>query len=260
VECYFISIRQNQFNGLSRGLLAFLSLTLATVSFNTASAQERRETYNAQSPEWLRAVGRLQVPSRKFNAGHARHYIENCSATLVRRGHSQSANTIVTAWHCLEFYSDLSRTIHFTLPRATTPDLQYSARILASGGAMHSDWALLRLDRSISTSDSPGIQLATELLQEEAPIFMAGYSRDSGLGDTGKNLTYDANCKIDSHSTRLGETDCQAYKGASGGAVVSIGDDGHPQLYGIISAGDSESLSRFIPVYALRNAIQIHLP
>ena len=125
---------------------------------------------------------------------------------------------------------------------------------------MHSDWALLRLNKRMPVSRSLEIQTVETPLDRQTPLVMAGYSRDSGLGNGGGALTYDSNCRIISSSTRLTETDCQAYKGASGGAVVALKDDGTPMLYGVISAGDSEGLSRYIPIGVISSALKIHLP
>ena len=57
-----------------------------------------RQVYSQGSPTWLRAVGKLQVPGRKIEAGRRSQYTEDCSASLIVDRASAAADTIVTAW------------------------------------------------------------------------------------------------------------------------------------------------------------------
>ena len=99
----------------ARGLLcASLLLTIVMGSAETtASEPDTRLVFGSTSPQWLRAVGRLQVSASRYKNGRKEHHLEDCSATLVTDGSGSSADTVVTAWHCLEFYRDLSRPISF---------------------------------------------------------------------------------------------------------------------------------------------------
>ena len=88
---------------------------------------------------------------------------------------------------------------------------------------------------------------------------MAGYSRDQGLGALGTRLSYDEGCHVTSQQRDASESDCIAHKGASGGAVVQLSASGEPQLTGVISRGDSENLSIYVPIDGFRGAIKRHL-
>jgi hypothetical protein len=88
---------------------------------------------------------------------------------------------------------------------------------------------------------------------------MAGYSRDQGLGAGGTRLSYDIACNITRQQAGASESDCTAYKGASGGAVIQLSASGKPQLSGVISRGDSQRLSIYIPIAGFRGAISHHL-
>ena len=81
----------------------------------TTLAADPREVWDGQSRPWLASVGKLTVPGTRIEDGYNRHYIEDCSATLVRSPGAASADVIVTAWHCLADYRDLSKPILFTL-------------------------------------------------------------------------------------------------------------------------------------------------
>jgi hypothetical protein len=91
------------------------------------------------------------------------------------------------------------------------------------------------------------------------PITMAGYSRDDGKGEGGEQLTYHAGCRITSETRDGTDSDCRAYKGASGGAVVQLSSEGQALYSGVISRGDSERLSIYVPVAHFRSALHQYL-
>lgn len=236
-------------------LLSLICVLLAP----TALATDDRAQFNADSPPWLSAVGRLHVPGQRREDGHLRHHIETCSATLVSGSNAQHAQLILTAWHCLEFYRDLSRPIRFSLPEAI-PDWSTRASLLEQGGDIQGDWALLRLAEPVPPSRAAGLSVDTEL--DPGPglgVIMAGYSRDAGIGARGERLSYDAHCRVTGREYWWVNTDCTAFKGASGGAVVSNENQTRPQLIGVISQGDGERTSTFVPAIRFRAALQAHL-
>lgn len=216
---------------------------------------EPRQAYRNDAPTWLRAVGKLQVPGVKYHQGYGSHQRENCSGTLVATANSRQANTVITAWHCLEFYKDLSRPITFVLQTANGTPLSREAYRVADGGGMHADWAVLKLFHSVPTDTVPALVPHPASADMALPVTMAGYSGDQGLGEHGKVLTYHANCRITRQQPRESESDCSAYKGASGGAVIQLASDGSAQLGGVISRGDSETVSIFVPVGGFRGPL-----
>lgn len=220
---------------------------------------DKRHVYSSESPHWLRAVGALSVPGVKYQDGRRRHHREDCSATLVSAHPGREADTIVTAWHCLEFYQDLSQTIVFTLPQAGSEPVSREARRLADGGGIHADWAILRLHRPISAGEVTALAIQPGRADPVKGIITAGYSRDAGLGNVGESLTYDTNCQITHRLDNLTGSNCLAYKGASGGAVVQISPEGVPQLSGVISQGDGAGVLLFMPVEGFRGVLNRHL-
>ena len=235
-----------------------LGLCLGIGSLSVA-ADDARQLFTGESHPWLRAVGKLQVPGQRHRDGHTSHYLEDCSATLVTRRDTSQADTIVTAWHCLELYRDLSRPITFTVIGASGDPISREARRLADGGGMHADWALLRLREAIPTGELPGLTVKQEPPDPARPVTMAGYSRDDGLGQRGSVLTFDPACNIISQRRTLGATNCMAHKGASGGAVIQLAGDGRPFLFGVISEGNGQGLSTFVPVASFSQTLTQHL-
>ena len=220
---------------------------------------DTRQQLSPASPHWLRAVGKLHIPTIKYEAGRRSNHVEDCSATLVTVNALRKADTIVTAWHCLEHYRDLSKTIVFTLMPNQNEQVQRQAYRLADGGSMAADWAILRLERPITGTDIYPLKVNPVRADPQVLITMAGYSKDKGKGKEGKSLSYDADCQIIAQRTNDSHSDCIAHKGASGGAVVQL-SNGVDALYsGVISSGDGAGLSTFIPVSGFRSALSFHL-
>ncbi len=232
-----------------------MALSVIAAGLQAAGRDDSRQVYDGASPDWLQAVGKLQVPGSKIVSGRRTHHREDCSATLVAKRGSDKADTIVTAWHCLEFYADLSRPITFTLFPGSQKSIEIEAHRLADGGGIHSDWALLRLRRAIAASEVVAMSIHPERADPALPITMAGYSRDAGKGDRGKALTFDPNCRITAQAALSSNSDCMAYKGASGGAVMQLSEQGSPLLSGIISRGDSSAISIYVPVSGFRGSL-----
>jgi V8-like Glu-specific endopeptidase len=217
-------------------LLVFLSL---------AAQADPRQQFTAQSPSWLSAVGKLTVPGQRFEQGERLHYREDCTATLI------GTQTILTAWHCLEYYGDVSHDIVFTLPYANRHD-SWRARRLADGGGMRADWALLRLDRPISDITPVPVRMEFQT-SVNAPVSIAGYSRDDGLGAGGKILTWQSACSITGNEDYRVATNCLAYKGASGGPALFEG-----AIIGVVSAGDGQGQTYYAPSSSFGSAVRLH--
>jgi hypothetical protein len=234
-------------------------LPASTLCSTSENDVDPREIYGNKAPRWLQAIGKLQVPGSTYENGRRAHLLEDCSATLVTSRQGIKADTIITAWHCLANYNDLSRPIQFVLVAGQTQEIEREAFRLADGGGMHADWAILRLKIPIAAADVTALLIHPDRATAVHTISMAGYSRDSELGDHGNRLTYHPDCLITVAARDVNDSNCVAYKGASGGAVVQLSETGTPWFSGVISQGDSVGLSRFVPVDVFRNAINLHI-
>lgn len=243
-----------------RQVVARLALSAAWLGLSSAAmAQDSRRAYDADSPAWLAAVGALSVPVQKQQQGQVRHFIEDCSATLLTRSTAKPARIIVTAWHCIEHYHDLSRPIGFTLQAHSGHSEYRTARVLRQGGGMHADWAILQLATPIPAHFATGLTTRTDNVDAHGSLSMAGFSGDAGMGENGTRLTFDPACRVTQARSAVIDTDCSAFKGASGGAVVQVDAQGEARYVGVISEGDSQALSRFVAITAFRTALEAEL-
>jgi hypothetical protein len=232
-------------------LILFLCLALH-------ARADSRQAYSADSPAWMAAIGKLDVPGQKWENADRHHLNEHCTATLVGNGGPQPGRYILTAWHCVEYYRDLSQAIIFTLPAA---GIEREARLVASGGGMHADWALLRLLLPVAAeSVLPFMALTAATENAQSGLTMAGYSSDNTLGLSGSVLTYDPDCTVITRESSAITTNCTAYKGASGGPVVGHFKNAPPRLLGVISAGDSRTRSLYAPSSLFASALRQYLP
>jgi hypothetical protein len=206
----------------------------------------------------LASVGRLLVPALRYRDGYAEHFDERCSATLVAASAGAThSRLLLSAWHCVEDYRDLSRPLVFESAEGD----RSRANILVSGGGMHSDWVLLRLMDTLPGPASLGREpiarsgTVPAMPLQDMPLLMAGYPREShGPGST---LETAGNCRIIGMDNADARSNCIIQKGASGGAVFSGAED-HRYL-GVISRGDGESESIFVPLERFHRSITPYL-
>jgi hypothetical protein len=180
------------------------------------------------------SIGQLIVPAIRYEKGYARHYEEQCSATLVADGQRPASRLLLSAWHCLEDHRDLSRPVLYQ----TGDGERLAAQVLASGGAMHADWVLLRLPRALPDP----LPLLGGDGAVSGPLRMAGFPRDTAP----RALTLSAGCRVTGEDGADLRTDCVLQKGASGGATLTA--DTPVALVGVISRGDGVTQSIFVPV------------
>ncbi len=212
--------------------------TFAIILAPGAVAQE-----NSNKVPAFTAVGRLLVPAVRYEEGYPRHYDEHCSATLVAPDTSRASKLLVSAWHCLEDYRDLSRPLLFQ--RGNAPG--HPVSVVVTGGSMDSDWALLRLDKP--QADFQPLRAASN--SPPNTLIMAGFPNDMPREETAALVRH---CELIGRDGRDLRSNCVLKKGASGGAVIA--PDGAGTFIGVISRGDSESQSIFVPVERFIDRIQ----
>lgn len=228
-------------------LALLLLLLLPTPLAATAATQAS----TAAVPHVLRAVGRLDIPGSRVEDGLRRHYREHCSGTLLAAPDAVAAALVLTAWHCLDYYTDLSRTIRFGLQAADGALHWLPARVIADGGSMAADWALLRLQRPLPLERFVAARVSARAPRAGDAFTMAGFPAATRTPGSRRRLRYHAGCRSTGHAGADLLTNCLARKGASGGAVFS-GD----RLVGVVSRGDGAGRSIFVPTARFRGRLR----
>lgn len=232
-----------------------LGLALLCPGMNTV-AQTAGDVAEARNHA-LRSVGRLRVPAVRYRDGYPQRFEERCSATLITQSRQKrSSRLILSAWHCVEDYRELSRRLIFE-----TPDgLQSEAKILVSGGSMDSDWVLLQLHTPM---EGPALLIGQDIPAPINGLLMAGYPKDPDTlpwepGESApRSLETSESCRVTGRLKQDPRSDCVLRKGASGGAVFS--EELNFSYLGVISQGDQISQSIFVPLKRFRAQIRSYL-
>lgn len=207
----------------------------------------------------LQSVGKLLVPNVRYENGYARHFDERCSATLVSgNAEAMESRLILSAWHCIEYYRDLSKTLVYEQPGHPP----VSARILVAGGSMRDDWVLLKLAKALPNPTplptSAGNPSSPKTAMHNKPLMMVGYPID-GAAERARVVVSNCVHKLSKGIDR--SSSCVIEQGASGGAVFA-GDTPpgqRPEYLGVISRGDRQSLSIYVPISRFRKKLASYL-
>ena len=197
---------------------------------------------------WLNSIGHLEVPVTRYENGLLRHFTEHCTAIVVSPGPTP---LIVTAWHCLDGYQSLIEPIRLTLPG----DPPVAVQVVASGGSMEQDWAILKAMQPIA--GRYWIPISQKPLKAGAKISAVGFGPlltdpvSVANRDQRRELLADESCRVVDATFTKATSTCVARQGASGGAILSRTASGSVRVAGIISAGDGHSVSLFYPTWFL---------
>ncbi len=235
----------------TRSALAMLLVALVSLGYGSLiEAADNRLTASEEPAIWQQAVVKLAIPVRRWENGRRSHFIEDCTGSLIQ---GPKGVLILTAWHCVEGFNDLTKVIVATTSDGTT----LHAQISTMGNSMASDWALLKLNHGVQSSKNIiYLELAKTTPAEGQRVLMAGFSRDQKLGKNGSALTFDPNCYIGKTplDARAIHTNCTAFKGASGGPTLILENDTY-RVLGVISAGNEAGLSLFTPIAPIARSL-----
>ena len=236
---------------LRPGIIATCLLLHAAMS-PAATGPDPRVKLSTLTHNWLDSIGHLEVPVTRYEQGRRRHFTEHCTAVIVSPGPSP---LIVTAWHCLDGYRSLLEPIRLTLPG----DPPVAVQVVASGGSMEEDWAILKAMQPIA--GRYWIPISQKPLEAGAKVSAVGFAPvltdpvNVANRNPTRELLADESCRVVDASSTQGTSTCVARQGASGGAILSRTASGGVRVAGIISAGDGHSISLFYPTWFLLQRI-----
>ena len=165
------------------------------------------------------------------------HVTEACSGTVI----DAARGLVLTAWHCLDGIVDLTRP-----PRALIDAQWHDMAIVASGGSMQKDWAVLR-KLSSPIIGSIAMPMLFSPMDNGTAILASGYPAGADSENDAPNRNASSRCKLTGVRTHWMRSDCKLSKGMSGGAVMLESAHGL-SLVGVISAQDEDGSMLFVPI------------
>jgi len=206
---------------VSRLLLWSVGLVVAS---NTPATE--LENYSGTITNLHQSVIPLRVPTSQLIGGHRRHHRENCSATVIR----SKPLTLLSAWHCFDGADDLSRP-----PEIFVNGQWLTARLVATGGSMQADWAILTAQPFNGDKRDDLLPLPVLTGNESsaaAVINVAGYPNRRYEQSA---LWVSDRCPLTGTTHQWIGAACVAAKGVSGGPALMETDAGW-FVIGVVSA------------------------
>ena len=211
---------------------ASLALFEALMFSTRASAQ-----HLAQHPSVLP----LEVSLQRIEGQSRRHFSERCSAFFV--GFDDREAILLSAWHCIDGQLSPLRQ-----PTVLVQGNTIEVTIVESGKTMNRDWLVMRAPRAAFTSLTP-IRVSDRPVTNDESLIAIGWGRGTDWADIEASAL---DCPVIRANVLL-MLRCGLTKGDSGGVVARQREDGQLEAVGIISSGDSISLSYAFPTRRLPN-------
>ena len=217
----------------SRWLSAASLTLLGILSFPTTASNQNLTQYASVLP--------LTVNLQRIEGQSRRHFTERCSAFFL--GFDDREAILLSAWHCID--GQLSP---LQQPTVAVRGNTVEVTIIESGQTMDRDWLVMRAPGAAFTSLTP-IRVSQHPVAANESLIAIGWGRESNWTDTTASAI---ECPVISANVSL-MLRCGLTKGDSGGVVARKREDGQLEAVGIISSGDSISLSYAFPTRWLPN-------
>ena len=185
------------------------------------------------------SVVKLTVPIQRIENHERRNFIENCSAYAIRK--TAQHYVFLSSWHCIDGLYD-----RLNLPKITHAGTTISPTLGESGGSMDEDWLILRTPNDVFSDSLTLAHPAREEVQKGETLYGFGWGGHlQKPASAPKELT----CLALDVGRKL-TLNCGFAKGDSGG-LVARKVKGRYEAVGIISAGDSSTITYAYPLSAL---------
>ena len=214
----------------------FVAATLALLGvlmFSTRASAEHLAQHASVLP--------LQVSLQRVEGHSRRHFSERCSAFLV--GFDDREAILLSAWHCIDGQLSPLRQ-----PTVSVRGSTVEVTIIESGKTMDQDWLVMRAPRAAFTSLTP-IGVSERPVADDESLIAIGWGRETDWTDIEASAL---ECPVISANSTM-TLRCGLTKGDSGGVLARQLKNGQLEAVGIISSGDSISLSYAFPSWRLPN-------
>ncbi len=208
-------------------------------SNTTERSQLRASTSKAAQDLDPRSVVKFEVPIRRVEDGERRNFIENCSAFTVQKTYEYFL--FLSSWHCIDGYRRTQK----------SPIVKHAGRnaqptLGESGGNMTQDWLLMTAPRAAFDNSLAPTPLASQPVTAGEILYGFGWG---GHAQNSRSTPKALTCRAMEVGYRL-TLDCGFSKGDSGGLIARRINGGY-EAVGIISAGDSSSVTYAYPTSSL---------
>ena len=194
-----------------------------------------------------RSVVKFEVPIRRIEDGKRRNFIENCSAYAVQK--TSEHYLFLSSWHCIDGYQHTRKSpVVKHAGRSAQPTLG------ESGGNMKQDWLLLTAPKLAFGGSLTLTPLASQPVKTGEILYGFGWG---GHAQSSRSSPKVLTCHAMEVGRRL-TLDCGFSKGDSGGLIARRTTSGY-EAVGIISAGDSSTVTYAYPVSALPTSVSSQL-
>ena len=224
-------LSENQYK--ARWLLAGTLTLLWGLIFPTSASAQYLAQYSSVLP--------LEVSLQRVEGQSRRHFSERCSAFFV--GFDDREAILLSAWHCIDGQLSPVRQ-----PTVSVRGNAVEVTIIESGKTMDRDWLVMRAPRTAFTSLTP-IRVSKHPVADNESLIAIGWGRETDWTDIEPSSL---ECPVINANPSL-TLRCGLTKGDSGGVVARQLENGQLEAVGIISSGDSISLSYAFPSWRLPN-------
>ena len=193
------------------------------------------------------SVVKFQVPIRRIEDGERRNFIENCSAYAVQK--TPEDYLFLSSWHCIDGYQRFRKSLVVKhAGRSAHPTLG------ESGGNMKQDWLLMTAPQLAFDNSLAPTPLSSQPVETGEILYGFGWG---GHAQSSRSSPKVLICQAMEVGRRLA-LDCGFSKGDSGGLIARRTDSGY-EAVGIISAGDSSTVTYAYPISALPASVSSQL-
>ena len=194
-----------------------------------------------------RSVVKFEVPIRRIEDGERRNFIENCSAYAVQK--TSEHYLFLSSWHCIDGYQRFRKSLVVKhAGRSAQPTFG------ESGGNMKQDWLLMTAPLLAFDNSLAPTPLSSQPVETGEILYGFGWG---GHAQSPQSSPKVLRCQA-MEVGRMLTLDCGFSKGDSGGLIARRTNSGY-EAVGIISAGDSSTVTYAYPVSALPASVSSQL-
>ena len=189
------------------------------------------------------SVVKFEVPIQRVENGKRRNFIENCTAYAVHK--TPEHYLFLSSWHCIDGYKEGRN-----LPSVYHATNNAKPIVLESGGSMNRDWLLMMAPKDAFGESLSLTPPSADPVKKGETLYGFGWG---GYEQRSESTLKARTCKAMAVGAQL-TLGCVFVKGDSGG-LIARKLNGKYEAVGIISAGDSSTVTYAYPIATLPSGV-----